>query len=105
MSPQFGQDRLSDAMDFTEAEIHRLRLKLRSKVVYHLGHSCPDVDDLVNESLSRFSRAGQLQLERDAEEYWAYLNLVCRNVISEYRRRIAHIQAARRPAGGAGMTA
>src|ERR1022692_359147 len=72
----------------TESAIDRLRLKLRYKVLYHLGHGCADVDDLVQESLARFFRAEQKQLIRNPEELGAFLNGVCRNVILEYRRRI-----------------
>src|SRR3984885_4510813 len=72
----------------TESSIDRLRLKLRYKVLYHVGHGCADVDDLVQESLVRFFRAEQRQQIRNTEEFGAFLNGVCRNVILEYRRRI-----------------
>jgi RNA polymerase sigma-70 factor (ECF subfamily) len=72
----------------TEPDIERLRLKLRYKVLYHVGHGCADVDDLVQESLVRFFRAEQRQSIRNTEEFGAFLNGVCRNVILEYRRRI-----------------
>jgi DNA-directed RNA polymerase specialized sigma24 family protein len=72
----------------TEPAIERLRLKLRYKVLYHLGHGCADVDDLVQESLARFFRAEQRHLIRNTDELGAFLNGVCRNVILEYRRRI-----------------
>jgi RNA polymerase sigma-70 factor (ECF subfamily) len=72
----------------TEPAIDRLRLKLRYKVLYHVGHGCADVDDLVQESLVRFFRAEQRQLIRNTEEFGAFLNGVCRNVILEYRRRV-----------------
>jgi RNA polymerase sigma-70 factor (ECF subfamily) len=75
-------------MDLNEAAIERLRLKLRYKVLYHVGHNCADVDDLVQESLVRFLRAEQRQMIRNTEELGAFLNGVCRNVILEYRRRI-----------------
>src|ERR1700761_8927305 len=74
-------------MDLTEPSLDRLRLKLRYKVLYHVGHNCADVDDLVQESLTRFLRAEQRQLIRNTEEFGAFLNGVCRNVILEYRRR------------------
>jgi len=67
--------------------IDRLRLKLRYKVLYHLGRGCADVDDLVQESLVRFFRAEQRKQIRNTEEFGAFLNGVCRNVILEYRRR------------------
>ena len=76
-------------MDFNEPAADRLRLKLRYKVLYHLGHNCPDVDDLVQETLVRFFRAEQRQtIRNNAEECGAFLNGVCRNVILEYRRRV-----------------
>ena len=75
-------------MELSEAAIDRLRLKLRYKVLYHVGHNCADVDDLVQETLVRFFRAEQRQIIRNTEELGAFLNGVCRNVILEYRRRI-----------------
>jgi len=80
-------------MDLTESapaepDLERLRLKLRYKVLYHLGHTCADVDDLVQETLVRFFRAEQRKLIRNPDEFGAFLNGVCRNVILEYRRRI-----------------
>ena len=75
-------------MDLSEATIDRLRLKLRYKVLYHVGHNCADVDDLVQETLVRFFRAEQRQIIRNTDELGAFLNGVCRNVILEYRRRI-----------------
>jgi RNA polymerase sigma-70 factor, ECF subfamily len=75
-------------MDLSEPSVDRLRLKLRYKVLYHVGHNCADVDDLVQESLARFFRAQQRQLIRNTDELGAFLNGVCRNVILEYRRRL-----------------
>ena len=72
----------------TESTLERLRLKLRYKVLYHLGHGCADVDDLVQETLARFLRAEQRQQIRNTEEFGPFLNGVCRNVILEYRRRV-----------------
>ena len=76
-------------MEFSEPSLERLRLKLRYKVLYHVGHNCPDVDDLVQETLTRFVRAGQQnQIRNSADEFGAFVNGVCRNVILEYRRRV-----------------
>ena len=75
-------------MDLSEAAIDHLRLKLRYKVLYHVGHNCADVDDLVQETLVRFFRAEQRQIIRNTDELGAFLNGVCRNVILEYRRRM-----------------
>lgn len=74
-------------MEFHEPSIERLRLKLRYKVLYHVGHNCPDVDDIVQETLTRFVRASQRDQIRNAEEFGAFVNGVCRNVILEYRRK------------------
>ena len=74
--------------------LERLRLKLRYKVLYHMGHNCADVDDLVQETLTRFIRAGQRHQIRNTEEFGAFLNGVCRNVILEYRRRVRREPAA-----------
>src|ERR1700742_3150018 len=74
-------------MDLNEPSIERLRLKLRYKVLYHVGHNCADVDDLVQETLARFLRAEQRHAIRNTEEFGAFVNGVCRNVILEYRRR------------------
>jgi RNA polymerase sigma-70 factor (ECF subfamily) len=71
----------------SEPSLERLRLKLRYKVLYHLGHGCPDVDDVVQESILRFLRAERRQSIRNTEELGAFLNGVCRNVILEYRRK------------------
>ena len=75
-------------MDLNESDLERLRLKLRYKVLYHVGHNCADVDDLVQESLARFIRAEQRHQIRNTEEFGAFLNGVCRNVILEYRRKM-----------------
>jgi RNA polymerase sigma-70 factor (ECF subfamily) len=74
-------------MDLNEPSIERLRLKLRYKVLYHVGRNCADVDDLVQETLARFFRAEQRHTIRNMEEFGPFLNGVCRNVILEYRRR------------------
>jgi RNA polymerase sigma factor (sigma-70 family) len=81
-------DTLDQKMELNEPSIERLRLKLRYKVLYHVGHNCADVDDLVQESLVRFFRAEQRHAIRNTDELGAFLNGVCRNVILEYRRRI-----------------
>jgi RNA polymerase sigma-70 factor, ECF subfamily len=75
-------------MDLSEPSLERLRLKLRYKVLYHVGHNCADVDDLVQETLSRFIRAAQKDQIRNTDEFGAFINGVCRNVILEYRRRL-----------------
>lgn len=83
-----GSSAAKHPMDLSELDLERLRLKLRYKVLYHVGHNCADVDDLVQESLTRFIRAEQRHQIRNMEEFGAFLNGVCRNVILEYRRRM-----------------
>jgi RNA polymerase sigma-70 factor, ECF subfamily len=68
-------------------EIERLRPKLRFKVCYEVGFLCPDVDDIVQEAMSRFLVATQQDKVRKPEAAGAFLAGICRNVISEYRRR------------------
>jgi RNA polymerase sigma-70 factor (ECF subfamily) len=75
-------------MDLNEPYYVRLRLKLRYKVLYHVGHNCPDVEDLVQESIVRLIRAEQRNSIRNTEEMGAFLNGICRNVILEYHRRM-----------------
>ena len=67
--------------------VERYRLKLRYKVCYHLGSSCPDLEDVVQETLVRFLRALQSEKIRNPESAAAFLNGICNNVIHEYRRR------------------
>ena len=72
-----------------DPSLERLRLKLRYKVLYHVGHNCPDAEDLVQETLTRFVRAEQQgHIRNNAAEFGAFVNGVCRNVILEYRRRM-----------------
>ncbi|MBV9404096.1 MAG: sigma-70 family RNA polymerase sigma factor [Acidobacteriaceae bacterium] len=75
------------AMEFSETELEVLRPKLRFKVRYQLGFSCPDVEDIVQETLARFLTALQNGRLRDSEARGGYLNGICQNVILEYRRR------------------
>ena len=76
------------AAESGEPTLERIRLKLRYKVLYHVGHNCADVDDLVQETLTRYLRAEQRNLIRNTTEFGAFINGVCRNVILEYRRRM-----------------
>jgi RNA polymerase sigma-70 factor, ECF subfamily len=75
-------------MDFDGDQIEKLRPKVRYKVCYEVGFYCADVDDIVQETLARFlvaTRDERIQNPIAAEG--AFLNGICRNVISEYRRR------------------
>jgi RNA polymerase sigma-70 factor, ECF subfamily len=67
--------------------LERYRLKLRYKVSYHLGGSCPDVDDVVQEAMLRFLHALQTEKMRNPESTAAFLSGICNNVIHEYQRR------------------
>jgi RNA polymerase sigma factor (sigma-70 family) len=75
-------------MDFSEADLEKLRPRLRFKVCYRLGFACPDVDDIVQETLTRFLSIDPARLH-NADGTGAYLNGICQNVIMEYRRRCA----------------
>ena len=75
-------------MNLPDLEIEKLGTKLRYKVRFELGFGCPDIDDLTQESLKRFLDAFQADRIRTPEAAGAFLNGICRNVISEYRRRL-----------------
>ncbi len=74
-------------MNFSGDELEKLRLKLRFKVSYEVGFACPDIEDIVQETVARFLVASQNDKIRNHEAAGAFVNGVCRNVISEYRRR------------------
>ena len=65
---------LSPAVELDDSAVERLRLKLRYKVLYHVGSSCPDAEDLVQETLARFFRAEQRHQIRNTEEFGSFLN-------------------------------
>jgi RNA polymerase sigma-70 factor, ECF subfamily len=71
-----------------QSTLERYRLKLRYKVSYHLGSSCPDVEDVVQETMLRFVRSLQTQKLRKPESMAAFLSGICNNVIYEYKRRL-----------------
>ena len=75
-------------MNLAGLEIEQIEPRLRYKVGYEVGFACPDVDDLVQESLRRFVDACLSEKLRDPEAAGAFLNGICRNVILEYRRRL-----------------
>jgi RNA polymerase sigma-70 factor (ECF subfamily) len=74
-------------MNFSGEDLEKLRPRLRFKVCYELGFYCPDVDDIVQETLARFLVASSQEHIHNPAALGAFLNGVCRNVISEYRRR------------------
>jgi RNA polymerase sigma-70 factor (ECF subfamily) len=74
-------------MDFSEADLEKLRPRLRFKVCHRVGFACPDVDDIVQETLKRCLLSMQDHKLRDADAVGAFLNGIAQNVILEYRRR------------------
>ena len=74
-------------MHFSGEEIEQLRPRIRFKVSYEVGFLCPDIDDIVQETLTRFFVAIKDDKVRNTASPGAFLNGICRNVISEYRRR------------------
>ncbi|HUA18824.1 MAG TPA: sigma-70 family RNA polymerase sigma factor [Bryobacteraceae bacterium] len=74
-------------MSLSGEEIEKLRPKLRFKVSYELGFLCPDIDDVVQETIARYLTASKDDKLRNPDAAGAFLNGICRNVISEYRRR------------------
>jgi RNA polymerase sigma-70 factor (ECF subfamily) len=75
-------------MDLDPQTIEGYRLKLRYKVCYHLGRVCPDVDDVVQETLTRFLQALKDDKIRNPDSLGAFLSGICNNVVAEYRRRL-----------------
>jgi RNA polymerase sigma factor (sigma-70 family) len=74
-------------MNLSDRELGELRSRIRYKVCYDMGFYCPDVDDVVQETLTRFlvaARDGKIQ---NLEAIGAFVYGVCRNVVSEFRRR------------------
>jgi RNA polymerase sigma-70 factor (ECF subfamily) len=74
-------------MNFSGEELEKLRPRVRFKVCYDVGFFCPDVDDIVQEALMRFMVAARDDKIRDPAALGAFLNGICRNVVSEYRRK------------------
>src|SRR5690242_13843532 len=84
MNTLFGDS----GVELSDSDIQSLRNKLRCKVRYRLGGFCPDVEDIVQESLARLLRAEQVHAIEHPERLGAFLNGICNNVISEYRRSL-----------------
>ena len=74
-------------MNFSGEDLEKLRPKVRFKVSYDVGFFCPDVDDIVQEALMRFMLAARQEKIHNPAAVGAFLNGICRNVVSEYRRR------------------
>jgi RNA polymerase sigma-70 factor, ECF subfamily len=81
-----GTDR--GAMPAGDREIERLGVRLRYRVRYELGFGCPDIEDIVQETLRRYLESLAGEKVRTPEAAGAFVNGVCRNVIAEYRRRL-----------------
>lgn len=75
-------------MEFDPQTLEGYRLKLRYKVCYHLGGFCPDVEDVVQETLTRFVSALRDKKIHNPASVGAFLSGICNNVILEYRRRL-----------------
>jgi RNA polymerase sigma-70 factor (ECF subfamily) len=75
-------------MELSGEDLERLRQKLRFNVGYHVSFACPDLEDIVQEALTRFLQAAREEKMRSVEASGAFLNGICRNVIFEYRRKI-----------------
>ena len=67
-------------------ELESLRPKLRFRVAHELGFACPDIEDVVQETLRRY--LDSVRAHREVDAPGAFLNGICRNVILEYRRKI-----------------
>jgi RNA polymerase sigma-70 factor (ECF subfamily) len=92
-------------LDAASIDIEKLGPRLRYKVRYEVGFACPDIDDLVQETLRRFLDAVREEKLRTPDAAGAFVNGICRNVIAEYRRRRMRDlplpeDAPERPSGG-----
>jgi RNA polymerase sigma-70 factor (ECF subfamily) len=74
-------------LNLSDRELGELRSRIRFKVCYDVGFYCPDVDDIVQETLTRFLVAGRANKIHNPESIGAFVHGICRNVVSEYRRR------------------
>lgn len=74
-------------LNLSDRELGELRSRIRFKVCYDVGFYCPDVDDIVQETLTRFLLAGRDRKIHNPEAIGAFVHGICRNVVSEYRRR------------------
>ena len=74
-------------------DLERYRRGLRLKVWCNLGSFCPDAEDLVQDTLTRFLSAVEAGTIRNTEAIGAFLHGICTNVIREYRARARREQA------------
>jgi len=75
-------------MELDPETLEPYRRKLRCKVCYHLGGFCPDVEDVVQETLFRGIHAVREHKIQKPESLGAFLSGICNNVILEYQRKI-----------------
>jgi RNA polymerase sigma factor (sigma-70 family) len=75
-------------MGISENALEKLRLRLQFKVRHQLGPWCPDVEDIVQETVVRLLRAERNGALRNADTWAAFAIATCNNVIHEYRRSI-----------------
>jgi RNA polymerase sigma factor (sigma-70 family) len=72
---------------WNEGNLEQSRAKVRFRIGLEIGFASSDLDDLVQEALTRFLLARRNhKVHRDAEA--AFLNSVCRNMVFEHRRRL-----------------
>jgi RNA polymerase sigma factor (sigma-70 family) len=75
-------------MEFDPQTLEQYRLKLRYKARYQLGAYCPDVEDIVQETLTRCVTALRDKKVHNPDSMGAFLSGICNNVILEYWRRL-----------------
>lgn len=73
---------------FNENEIDKLRPKVRFRIAHQVGWACADLEDLVQDTLTRLLLAVRENKVRDPAGMGGFLNGICRNVVFEYRRRL-----------------
>jgi RNA polymerase sigma-70 factor (ECF subfamily) len=76
--------------DFPDRDFEEFRSRVRFKVSYDVGFYCPDVDDLVQETMTRLMVAHRSGKILNPDAIGAFVNGICRNVVSEYRRKNLH---------------
>src|SRR5690349_20562884 len=75
-------------MEVCGKTLEALRSRLRFKVAYYLGSQCPDIDDVVQETMSRVLESAANNKIRNPDSLGAFASATCSNVIREYRRNL-----------------
>ena len=83
----FGRER-GMMLLFSEDRVEELRPKVRFRIAHQVGWACADLEDLVQETLTRLLLAVRQNKVRDPAGMGGFLNGICRNVVFEYRRRL-----------------